>query len=118
LARLIAFQDPEAAADLLKDVAMGNKGFDTAENIRQVARLVGLGNLSDKPVELHLTAAARSIKEEDLDTALGALIQAVMIDKSYADELPRKCVVALFDILGEKHELTTKYRRQFSMALY
>ena len=41
-----------------------------------------------------------------------------MIDRTLDDDGARKACVALFKILGEKHPVTKKYRRRFSMALY
>jgi putative thioredoxin len=41
-----------------------------------------------------------------------------MIDKGYEDELARRLSVALFNFLGENHEVTKKFRRKFDMALY
>jgi len=46
------------------------------------------------------------------------IIQAVMVDKHYANDLPRRLAIALFTYLGNDHEVTKKYRRKFDMALY
>lgn len=46
------------------------------------------------------------------------LIQSIMLNKGYEDELPRKVCVALFHQLGDNSELSKKYRKRFNMALY
>ena len=69
-------------------------------------------------IEEKLMEGKEAIIQGDLDRTLSTLIEAVMIDKSYCDELPRKSVIALFNLLGPDHDLTKKYRRRFDMALY
>jgi len=58
------------------------------------------------------------IQSQDIEGALSNLIEAVVVDKEYCEELPRKAVIAIFNLLGPAHELTQRYRRQFDMALY
>lgn len=53
----------------------------------------------------------------DFATAMDQLIQSIMYDKSFSDELARKCTVALFKLLTDHHPLAKAKRRAFSMAL-
>ncbi len=53
----------------------------------------------------------------DFAKAMDQLIQSIMYDKSFADELARKCTVALFKLVTDHHPLAKAKRRAFSMAL-
>ncbi|MGD1895226.1 MAG: tetratricopeptide repeat protein [Cyclobacteriaceae bacterium] len=62
--------------------------------------------------------AQDAMKEDKFESALQALIQATMLDKTYCNELPRRAAIALFRLMGADHPLTKQYRKQFDMALY
>ncbi|WP_038031604.1 thioredoxin [Thermonema rossianum] len=62
--------------------------------------------------------AQQSWHSGNLAQTIEHLIQAVMLDKRFQDELPRRATIALFQLLGESHPLVKQYRRRFDMALY
>ena len=118
LANRIVFNHPKQAEDLIALFKIGHKLFNQAEDIRQLARLMQLGNNGQSQVPESVLLAQEALKKDLYDTALQQLISAVMTDKDYEDELPRKATVALFHLLGDQHEVTKKYRKRFDMALY
>jgi putative thioredoxin len=62
--------------------------------------------------------AANKLFKEQFDDSAEEFIQVLMADRSLDDDGARKACVALFRILGDKHPVSQKYRRRFSMALY
>jgi len=117
-ARRLVFSDPEHAVRLIEPIAMGDKYADTAEDIRQVGRLLTFHAAEASPVATKLEEARQALQQQDLATAIQRVIDATMIDKSYSEDLPRKTAIALFRTLGDEHPMTKQYRRLFDMALY
>lgn len=60
----------------------------------------------------------RALFEHRFEDALTHFINALSVNKDLDDDGPRKAVLAIFSILTEKHPLTNKFQRRFSMALY
>ena len=118
LARHIAFDDNEKATELVLDVKPGSQYFDTAEDIRHLHRLLE-GSCTDNDQFAEKIEDIRSaVKTGDLESAMDMLIEFVVADKSYCDELPRKVAIAIFNLSGLDHPITQKFRRRFDMALY
>lgn len=63
-------------------------------------------------------AAAEALFNEQYELAAEHFIHIIMTDRSFKDDAARKACVALFKLLGDKHPVTKKWRRRFSMALY
>lgn len=116
-ARSLAFSDPEKARELVGDIHMGDKFYDEAQDIRQIAAFLTFKG-DGQPVAQKLNEAREAFKNGDLETSIQRIIDATMIDKHYQDDLPRKTAIAFFRSLGEQHPLTKNYRRKFDMALY
>jgi len=114
----IVFTDPDHAVQLVDNITIGNKLFEEAENIRAAAHFLIATFDSDTLVETKLLLAQKAALNLDFEAAVPELINAVMIDKKYKDDLPRKTTIAFFNLLGPDHEVTRKFRRQFDMALY
>ncbi len=118
LARRLVFSEATEAALLIEDIKPGNRYYETAQHIHVLRELAQCDH-NDNPTQAEkLVQAQKGLKENDLDKTLKALIEGVMIDKKFCDELPRKSTIAIFNLLGPDHELTKKYRRKFDMALY
>jgi putative thioredoxin len=54
----------------------------------------------------------------DYVPALQGFIRVIRNDRYYDDDGARKACIAIFKLLGEDHETTKEYRREFSRALY
>ena len=118
LARLIALKEPDKASGLVEKIKPGNPLFPLIEDVLAIEALNKCNIESDGNLTTKLMAGKDGIKSGNIESALESLIEAVMIDKNYCDELPRKSVIALFNLLGNDHPLTKKYRKRFDMALY
>jgi putative thioredoxin len=121
LARCIAFDEPKRAYELVSQAARTDATF-----VPLSVALGTLAELADVNVESLLEDLSRAsvmtalseLKQGDVDTALGAFVQAVRLNKRYEDELARRACLAVFAVLGDKDELTKKHRRALEMALF
>jgi len=99
LARTILFREPQQAARLVENIDEPRHS-DMIEAVRTVARLASL----------HLDPDA--LPASDVRETYREAIRALLADGS------RKACIAIFKLLGEEHEITKDYRREFSSALY
>lgn len=115
LARLIAFDAPERAADLV-----AGQFKPEAEAVRDLARFLTLDAdaLPDAPVRDDYLAAAAALRAGDADTALDRLIAVIQRDRSFDDDGARKAAVALFLLRGEGDPVVQKHRPAFNRSLY
>jgi len=114
----IVFTNSDHAVQLVENITIGHKLFEEAEHIRTTAHFLNATFNTKTPIESQLSSAQKAALNLDFDAAVLELINAVVIDKKYKDDLPRKTIIAFFNFLGPDHEVTRKYRRRFDMALY
>ena len=62
--------------------------------------------------------SCRPDKYADLDAAVRHLIEAAMIDKHFAEDLPRRAAVALLRLVGPDHPLDQEHRSRLAMAIH
>ena len=118
LAQAVVARDPSRARALIREA---NPGVDLADPVADIRSLADLMEIDgDIPPRLapHLQGAQEALRSGDPDGALEHLVEAVMRDKEYGDQVARRAAVALFRLLGHQHELTEKHRRLLSMALH
>lgn len=112
------FENAEEAIELVEDIKIGHELFELAEDVRNLAHLMEFDQDGNPKLDEKLELAQNALRQRDKETAIQNLIEAVMLDKTYQGDLPRKATVALFHLLGDQHEITRKYRKRFDMALY
>ncbi len=121
LARAIVFTDPTRAFSLCEGVGPGSTEYETAEMVRDCARLIGKrsdpGSLPESPVKVLYLSGIEALAKQDFDSTLDIMIRVLETDRGYDDDGARKACVAIFHCLGEEHEITKKYRRAFGRAL-
>ncbi len=118
LAGYLVFQDPDGAISLVEDIRVAEPEYELAEDIRTLATLVNFEHSNGDPAAGKLAEARSALKNGDQETAMERIIEAVVVDKSFQNDLPRRSAIALFHHWGAANELTRKYRRRFDMALY
>lgn len=116
LAKQIVWESPQEVVDMLKEVSY----LEEAKEILLLAEALtrSEAELAESVSKRDVWEGLEAMRQRDFGTTLEKLIRAIMLDKPYLDELARRLVIALFHYLGEAHEITRKYRRQFDMALY
>ncbi len=106
------------AASLLEGIKLDGKLIDSIEDTRNLIQFLQTETDSTHNLAKKVQSAQATLKERNFEATLQQLIEVVMVDKSFAEELPRKAIIAIFHRLGDQHELTQKYRKRFDMALY
>lgn len=61
-----------------------------------------------------LTLAARAVLEDRLEEAMQTLLTLAQQAPAYRDDIGRRGLLALFDMLGGEHELTRRYRARLA----
>ena len=117
IAKEIVLTDPERAELLVREIPNIAGAFETTEDIRALAELMTLEpDASD--VNKALQSVRALLTNGQIEPAIKKLVDIVMQDKSYANDLPRRAGIALFRTMGNTHPLTKAYRRLFDMAIY
>jgi putative thioredoxin len=65
-----------------------------------------------------LSRAAVAMVQDDYETALTHLLHVFRQNRQYDDELPRKAMLVIFSLLGEKHELTKTFQTSMREVLH
>jgi len=118
LAALDTRSNPEVALARVADIRPGHKLADEAEDIRSLVEFMTCPLEGSETLVGKLTEARAAWAAGDDEATLQLLIDAVMIDKAFCNEMPRRATIAIFHYLGEAHPLTKRFRPFFSMALY
>jgi putative thioredoxin len=69
-------------------------------------------------LEARLALAKLEVNRGHYEPALDQLIEIVRRDRAWSDEAGRKTILAVFDLLGARNELVSKYRRLLASALH
>jgi putative thioredoxin len=120
LAALLLPDGIDKAADLVTAIADENPLANKAQAIRTLHRLAHLkapASETKEDWELYRQGIA-AFKKGKYAEALEAWIELVSRNRQLDDDGARKACVALFNLLGNEHELTQKYHRRFTSSLY
>ncbi len=122
LARSLWSTDPARAVQLLKGIEEHSEFFPVAEAVRTVASLLQRrhdpSSFPADPVREPYLGAVQALAEGNYGRALEQFIGVIRANRYYDDDGARKACIALFRLLGDEHELTGRFRREFSSALY
>lgn len=110
--------DPEASLNAMKHITFGHPRFETVQAIRTLTEFLNIPADESEKHGQRITVIQGALREKDIDKTLEKLIEFIMVDKAFQDELPRRAVISIFHLLGQQHPLNKKYQRRFSMALY
>ncbi len=122
LARTLLESHPDRALDLVRGIEEDSKEFPMVDAIRTVAglteKLAGAQTLTGSPAKQTYCDGLHALARFDHEHALQHFIAVIRADRYYDDDGARKACVAIFKMLGEDHDITRAYRREFSSALY
>jgi putative thioredoxin len=121
LASALIFSEPEKAIVFVTDISDA-RYLELAESIRVFGRLFLLlshpDQLPEKQTKQQYLKAIEDLHSQRFESALEKFIDVIRNERYYNDDGSRKACVAIFKFLGEEHETTLKYRRDFGSALY
>lgn len=119
LATTVLLSNPSEALSLVQHIDEPELS-EQLDSIKTIARLLQLppDTLPEKPVKTIYLEAIDHLKKQQFDRALEKFIFVIRQDRYYDDDGSRKACIAIFKYLGEENEITQKYRREFSSALY
>ncbi|MEM6345514.1 MAG: tetratricopeptide repeat protein [Bacteroidota bacterium] len=119
LVQQLIFKEPEFASALFAEIPLKLAQIDKRDDIQILLQLMQASFDEEVAVAQKLKAAQIAVKNDDLEAAIKLLIEAVVLDKKYLQDFPRKACIAFFRTLwGHSHPLTKKHRISFDMALY
>lgn len=130
LARIaLARDDVELASRWLEAVLPGAEGKDTAEyqriwftleaaDLPPVAELRARVKADPSDLEARWELGVALAAEGDYEAALSQLLQIVMRDRDFADDLGRETMVRIFHILGQGSDETREWQKRLGRAMY
>lgn len=122
LAQSFLSEDAERAVSTVQPVDLGSNHLEAAEAVRTLGGLYSYlddnHSLLDEPVKEDYLDAILKSKTNDLQGALDGFLEVIHKNRYYDQDGARKACVAIFSLLGDQHDLTKRYRRTLSYALY
>lgn len=125
LARLTFEENPDKAISMIDKINESHPMFDQVEAMKTLHRLLNSGKELTKEAQKQNTTAwelyvqgVNALTRRDFATALESWIEAVILDRQVDNDGARRACISLFKLLGTEHELTRKYHRRFSSALF
>ena len=89
-----------------------------AEELPEVADLKTRLAQNAEDDEASYQLAIQQLARQHYEPALDALLKLFIRNRSYAEGLPHKALLQVFDLLGNEHPLVTAYRRKLYQAIY
>ncbi|MFQ6112787.1 MAG: thioredoxin [bacterium] len=127
LAGLIFESEPEKSFNLVENAPEEHPLFENAEAIRTLYRLQSsYESLSQTATQSGSAREAwdlylrgiQALRQHNYEASLKNWIEVLSLNREIDDDGPRRACVALFTWLGHDHELTKKYHRTFTSALF
>ena len=118
LAKLVVFKDPARGEALAQTRGADFAGSQAVEAVAGLLREGPDAGLPESPGRETYVGAIESLRGGDLDAALAGLVDSVRRDRHFYDDVARRTLLHLFNVLGERHELTQKHRRALESALF
>jgi len=92
------------------------ESLNTVRHLDKVNR--GEIRLNGSDITSTYQKAVQDLFDKKFEEALEGFIQCLQVDRTIDEDGPRKACIAIFQMLGDVHPLTQRYRRIFSMSLY
>lgn len=89
-----------------------------AETAQPVDQLEQQLDQTPDDVQTIMSLAACKLVTDETESALDYLLVALQADRRHEDELPRRAMLAIFTLLGDKHEITVAYKKRLRDLLH
>ncbi len=104
----------DARAEHLRAELAFSDGEETAADTGTLEAQVS-GNPQDLAARLAL--AKHYVNQKQFEPALQQLLEIIRTDRNFDNDAGRKTMLAVFELLGSDHELTSQYRRLLAASL-
>jgi putative thioredoxin len=91
--------------------------MEHSKNAPSEKDLRGLIEQNPRDLDIRLTLSKTLLAEENYQDALDVLLDVVKIDRNYKDDIGRKKIIEVFNLIGHDHVLTKKYRKTLAALL-
>ncbi|CAE7382775.1 trxA [Symbiodinium microadriaticum] len=118
LAKSILWDNPARSLELMKSVSTDPRNQELKHAIETIAAFLNMKIEDDSQVGEILKNAQKDLNQESLGNGMEKVIESIVLDKSFENEIARKLAISIFSLLGPNHEVNKKYRRKFDMSLY
>ena len=92
--------------------------LDLAGELGQLAELESLVASEPENLQAKFDLAIRLAVEDRIEAGLDSLLDVMKADKEWEDELARKTMIQIFNMLGKGNEIATAYRRKMFSLLH
>ena len=92
--------------------------IDMARSLPPLAELENQSGSAPEDMQLRLDLAIRLVAEDRMEAALECLLEMMKADREFQDDIARKTMIKVFDLLGKGNELATEYRRKMFTFLH
>ena len=122
MAQSLLASDSEQALKTIEPINMGSKYFEKAQAIRTLQgmfqQISDPESLPEDNIKNTYLGAIRHARENSFEESLSGFIDVVHKNRDYDNDGARKTCIAIFNLLGEDHEITKRYRRVLASALF
>ena len=92
--------------------------IELANELPPLAELLTAREANEDDLQLQYDTAVRLIADDQIEAALEGLLVVLKKDKSFDDELARKTMIKVFELLGKGDAMATAYRRKMFTFLH
>ena len=92
--------------------------IELANELPPLAELLTAREANEDDLQLQYDTAVRLIAVDQIEAALEGLLVMLKKDKSFDDELARKTMIKVFELLGKGDAMATAYRRKMFTFLH
>ena len=92
--------------------------IELANELPPLAELLTAREANEDDLQLQYDTAVRLIADDQIEAALEGLLVMLKKDKSFDDELARKTMIKVFELLGKGNAMATAYRRKMFTFLH
>jgi putative thioredoxin len=129
LARLLAEDDAPRAIDLLDRVPLTSSARQEADRLAARLKLQSGGGKDEAELRAAIAADPENVENrfalaealaagEKYEGALSEFLEVLKRDRGFRDDGARKAMLRIFEVLGNEHELTQKYRSELAKVLF